>query len=68
MRSAPASSAAETVLVTATQRAPAALAACTPLGASSNTTQRRASRPSRPIAIRKICGSGFFFVTSLPLT
>ena len=55
-------------LVTAMHLAPAALAAWTPLGASSKTTQRAGGIPIRRAARRKISGSGFLRLTWLPST
>ena len=50
------------------QRIPAALAACTPLTASSTTTHWLGARPNRAAAPRKISGAGFLAFTVSPVT
>ncbi len=67
-RSARPSCDARCVVVTATQYKPPALAAATPAGESSNTTQNGAATPISRQARRYPCGSGLPAVTSSAVT
>ena len=66
--SAPVRSSGGWVVATATQYMPAALAAATPAGASSNTTHAAGAAPSLRAAARYPSGSGLPTVTSPAVT